>query len=208
MQTARVFRGDKRERDTRAHKTDNAFDAIGEINPGCEVFILTFGQFSFIDAVSAIIKKIGPSEVVISTWTAGNADLSIAAEMMMRAEITDLRMLVDRSFLTRQPAYCKKMVDLFGVGCIRTWRSHAKFALIRGGDYRIVMRTSMNMNTNPRIENLEISDDPLMYEFFEQIVDEHFERQGTDVFDGELPMLENVKFSDQPKIMMGTVKLG
>jgi len=195
-------------REVRATKFSNADAAIGDLRPGMEVFILTFGQFSLIDAVAALLRKTGPAEVVLSTWTAGNTDLTTAAKLLEDAKVTSFRMLVDRSFLTRQPGYCRRMLELFGEDCIRTWRAHAKFAVIRNETWNLAVRTSMNLNTNPRIENLEVSDDPGLAGFLADICDEHFKEQAPGELEGELPKLERVEFADKPQLEMGIATAG
>ena len=160
MTTARTILREKKKRDIRTAKAGNANNAIGVLTPGCEIFILTFGQFSLLDAISTILDQTGPADVAISTWTAATADLQRSAAILKRGGIRSLRMIVDRSFLTRQPDYCATMRALFGDESIRTARLHSKFATITNDDWTIAIRTSMNLNENPRLENLEISDDP------------------------------------------------
>lgn len=200
---AKTIRREKVVRDIRATKSANADKAIGDLTPGCEIFILTFGQFSLIDAVAALLRKAGPSDVILSTWTAGQSDLTTCANLLDGPEITSFRMLVDRSFLTRQPRYCRKMIELFGSDCLRTWRAHAKFAVIRSDKWTLAVRTSMNLNTNPRLENIEISDDPALCDFLTAVADDLFAEQEPGIFDGELPELKSVSFADTPKIKMG-----
>jgi hypothetical protein len=79
------------------------------------------------------------------------------------------------------------MRRLFGDACIRTTRSHAKFATIRNDRWAIAVRTSMNLNENPRLENIEISDDPALCGFLESVADDLYADQPTGIFDGELP---------------------
>ena len=112
---AKTIRRDRAKRDIRAVRALNACDAIGDLTPGCEIFILTYGQFSLIDAIAALLKKTGPADVIMSTWTAGPEDLTTCANLLDGATITSFRMMVDRSFLTRQPGYCRRMIDLFGL---------------------------------------------------------------------------------------------
>ena len=183
----------------------NACDAIGDLTQGCEIFILTYGQFSLIDAIAALLKKTGPADVILSTWTAGHTDLTTAANLLAGPEIKSFRMMVDRSFLTRQPGYCRRMIDLFGTDCLRTWRAHAKFAVIKNAQWTLAIRTSMNLNTNPRIENLEISDDPALCEFFVTIADDLFAEQNSGILDGDLPTLDRVNFIKPQQIQMGRV---
>jgi len=203
MTTAKTIKRGKVARDIRANQSSNADGAIGELTPGCEIFILTYGQFSLIDAVAALLRKTGPADVILSTWTAGNADLTTCASLLDGAGITSFRMMVDRSFLTRQPGYCRRMVELFGLDCLRTWRAHAKFAVIRNERWTLAIRTSMNLNTNPRLENIEISDDPALCDFLCSVADDLFSEQSPGVFDGELPELLSIPFSDLPKIQAG-----
>ena len=77
--------------------------------------------------------------------------------MVESLEVLSLKMIVDRSFKSRQPKYYKKMIELFGINCIREIRNHSKFMVIRNDNWDIVVRTSMNLNNNPRLENIEIS---------------------------------------------------
>jgi len=179
-------------------RKSNAYDAIGTLEPGCELFILTHGQFSLVHALKAILDQTGPANVALSTWTAADADLSTAADMMGRSGIRTMRFIVDRSFLTRQPSYCNKMRRLFGDQCIRTTRTHAKFATITNDEWNIAIRTSMNLNSNPRLENLEISDDEGLCSFLVGQVDDIYSDQDAGTFDGELPPVD-------PAINIGTV---
>lgn len=190
--TAKTHRRASVAREIRTAKLGSARDAIGTLTPDCEIYVLTFGQFSLIDALVAIIEQTGPAEVDLSTWTAANADLTTASKLLEVSAIKKMRFLVDRSFLTRKPEYCAAMRRLFGDECIRTARSHAKFAAIRNDDWQIAVRTSMNLNTNPRLENIEISDDPALCGFMTSVVDEVFAEQQPSLFEQGLPRLDGI----------------
>ena len=192
MSKARSHQSAARKREIRVAKKGSARDAIGELRKGHEAFVLTYGQFSLIDALCAVLEQTGPADVVMSTWTAANAHLEKAAKLLANAEIRSMRFLVDRSFLTRQPAYCETMRRLFGDACIRTARTHAKFMVIQNDEWSLAVRTSMNLNENPRMENLEISDDPALCAFLLQVAEDVFEDQDPGTFDGELPLLASL----------------
>jgi len=164
----------KARRRVRMSRTGSARRAIGDIEKGSDTFILTYGQFSLIDALCAILRQTGPADVSLSTWTAAHAHLTRSAELLEGEQIRSFRMIVDRSFETRQPGYANHMRALFGAGCIRAIRTHAKFMLIRNESWNIVVRTSMNLNENPRLENIEISEDPILAEFFQAVTDSVF----------------------------------
>lgn len=158
----------------RLSKVTNARDALADFGRGMETYCLTFGQFSLMDAVEAILEKTGPADVALSTWTAGAADLSRSAESLRNGNIRSLRLVVDCSFGQRQPGYLAQVRDLFGDDAIRSTRTHAKFVVITNDEWNVAVRTSMNLNENPRLEHIEVSDDPGLAGFLLRIVDEIF----------------------------------
>ena len=54
----------------RVSSAASARESLAGIAEGLEVDCLTFGQFSLIDALEAILEVTGPAEVVCATWTA------------------------------------------------------------------------------------------------------------------------------------------
>ena len=107
-------------RNCRLAKASSAAEAIGEIEKGTDTYILTFGQFSLIDALVHVLDQTGPADVDLSTWTAADAHLQRSAELIESAAIKRFRMIVDRSFETRQPGYCAHMRNM----CVRHGRVH------------------------------------------------------------------------------------
>ena len=180
----------------RVSKRGTASQAIGKIEKETDTFILTYGQFSLIDALLAILDQTGPAHVTISTWTAAHAHLDVSAELMATAKILSFRMIVDRSFKTRQPEYFYHMQQLFGPESIRQIRTHAKFMTIRNDKFDIVVRTSMNLNENPRLENIEVSENKDFADFFEKIADGIFEEVDTEESKSDLPLLKSLPETD------------
>lgn len=164
--------------------------AIGTLTPGCRVVGVSKGQFSLLDLIGAVLTQTGAADVLVSTWTPGRAEMSLVADMLRRHEITRFRLLVDRSFVTRHPEYVREINGKFGAEAIRQTRTHAKFALIAGGGYRIAIRTSMNFNRNPRFEQFDLDDDPAIYELFDRIADELYDRVPAG-FEVDVNALEN-----------------
>lgn len=173
-------------RTVRSGKTGGCAHAIGPVEPGMEVFVLTHGQFSLIDALVYLSREIGPCDLSVSTWTAGSEDLQHMADLLASGQFRSVRFLVDRSFVTRQPAYCAKLRTLFGDDVIRTTRAHAKFITLRNDRFDLAVRTSMNLNYNPRMENIEISDDPALADFMDREFDTYFREQQPGLFNAEL----------------------
>ncbi len=169
-------------RSPRLSKVTNAREALADFGRGMETYCLTFGQFSLMDAVEAVLEKTGPADVAISTWTAGNADLSRSAEHLRNGSIRSLRFVADCSFGQRQPGYLAELVRLFGADAIRTTRTHAKFVVVTNAEWAVAVRTSMNLNENPRLESIEVSDDPTLAGFLLRVVDEIFAEEAVGDF--------------------------
>lgn len=165
--TAATHMAPHRKRTIRKSAADGVAQAIGTIEPGCELFILTHGQFSLIDAIVYISTQIGPCKLSISTWTAGTEDLQQMASLLAAGQFTACRWLVDRSFISRQPAYCERLRELFGDDVIRTTRSHAKFVTLRNDAFSLAVSTSMNLNSAERMEHIEISDNAKLADYMD-----------------------------------------
>ena len=171
---SKAIKKENKFRRTRLSKTGNAREAIGAISKKSDTYILTFGQFSLIDSLITILEQTGPAHVDISTWTAASAHLEKSQELMEDEKILSLRLILDGSFVNRQPEYYYHMKKIYGDDCIRHIGTHAKFMLIYNDIYKIVVRTSMNLNENPRLENIEISEDENFLNFMKEIVDQVF----------------------------------
>lgn len=183
---AAAHRATGRVRDLRKVRIGSVAEALGGIEPGVEIFALTHGQFSLLDALVYLSQEIGPSRLSVCTWTAGVEDLQYLAGTLAAGRFTSVRWLVDRSFITRQPAYVARLRELYGDDVIRTTRAHAKFCTLVNERFTIAVRTSMNLNHNPRMETIEISDDPALCGFLDAEFDRHFIEQAPGLFDAEL----------------------
>lgn len=152
----------------------NAKDALGPITPGIEMYALCRGDYSLIDIIEHCLSATGPVNATISTWTAAGADLGFAEGFVSDGRVLSCRWLVDFSFPQRQPAYFALLVDRFGADAIRATANHAKFVILRNDAWSLVLRTSMNLNLNRRLESIEISDDPAMADYLGAVVNEAF----------------------------------
>ena len=176
----------------RAAKTVCAAEAIGPLVAGVEVYILTFGQFSLIDALHYLVEQTGPADVDVSVWTAAHADLTRSAALLEQSSIRRMRWVVDRSFEARQPSFIARMRTLFGDRSIRVTASHCKFLAIRNERWNLAVRTSMNLNENPRLENIEVSDDKALCGFLTGVVDSIFVEAAEGDFRAPMTSLESV----------------
>jgi len=156
----------------KAVRGESAAAAIGDLTHGCEIFGFTKGQFSCIDIITHCLEYTGPADVFIATWSAAGGDIEAAHRFLQNGQIRSIRFLVDFSFKSRKPEFCQELVSTFGYDAIRVTVTHAKYILILNEQWNLVIRTSMNLNYNPRFENYEISDSKPFADFMTSIVDE------------------------------------
>lgn len=149
---------------------ETAFDVAKKIKKGVSIIGLTRGQFSLIDLIYAILKTIGASDVICTTWSAGIKDANTVKWMCESDLIKSFLLITDHSYVTRQSKYALEITQLFGEQNIRTSEIHAKFCLISNDDFKITIRTSMNLNANRTCENFEIDDSEEVYEFYKNFV--------------------------------------
>jgi hypothetical protein len=150
-----------------------AREALAEFGRGKRVVGLTKGQFSLLDLIRAALEHTGPAFLTLSTWTMGIRDADNAAFLITQGELLGLRLLVDRSFPTRQARYCRKIRATFGDAAIRATNTHAKIAMLSNDDgWRVTIRSSMNLNRNPRFEQFDIDDNASIFDHFNGWVDE------------------------------------
>lgn len=141
------------------------------LKQGCRIMGLTRGQFSLIDLIYVILRKIGRAEVICVTWSAGIKDANQVKWMSQNKLIENFVIITDHSYSTRQKKYAIALVDLFGQENIRASEIHAKFTLIKNDAWSIVITTSMNLNANKTCESFEINDDAQIYAFYREFVD-------------------------------------
>ena len=175
-----VHHGRPRQRRFASAAGSTAAALIGPLSPGCEIFALTGGQFSISDVILHALDQTGPARVDIATWTAAIGDIRRAETLLTSGRITTLRFVVDPSFQARKPEFCAALVRTFGPAAIRTVPCHAKFVTIRNDRWSLAIRTSMNLNPNRRLENVEVSDDPDLADFLCGYVDRLYALAGAD----------------------------
>lgn len=159
-------------------RIDRASEAVAGLErDGMELFGLTKGQFSLTDMIEAILAKTGPADLSISTWTAANGDVSRMLELLRSGAIRSCRWLVDLTFMRRCPQLAAEIRAKFGANAIRVTKTHAKFCTITNDDWQVALRSSMNLNQNPRLESFQVGHDPELCRFLSGVMDEIWQRQ-------------------------------
>jgi len=148
-------------RDARAVESfKSAAEAIGPITPGLRVFLLTRGQFSFLDMVLYILRELGgPASLSIWTWVIAYHDVQALAALLALRDVTAARLVVDWSAeRTGREGVIHFWRDRYGADAVRVCKNHAKLARIWTADRHVLVRGSMNFNFNPRFEQADITE--------------------------------------------------
>jgi hypothetical protein len=154
--------------------SDNAKVPVNKLEKNGRVLGLTDGNFSLIDMIHSILKKVGKADVIVCTWSAGIKDAHQIRWMLDTNLIQSFTIVTDHSYVTRQKKYALAIEDLFGLENIRTSEIHAKFVLIQNDEWNLALRTSMNLNANKTCETFEIDDDIEVFNFYRNFIDETF----------------------------------
>lgn len=153
--------------------TVDAAAALGPIVPGLRRVMVTRCLFSLYDVVDVLLPVTGPADVVVATWTMSPLHMERVRRLLDAGAMRSFRLIIDRSFVTRQPEYVGALRAAMGAGVdIRMTKTHAKFVLVGNDAWHVTIRSSANYNQSPRLENIDVDDDAEIYGFFKQVADE------------------------------------
>jgi len=146
-------------------------DVLRGFSKDCRILGLTRGEFSLIDLLRSVLKKTGAAHVICTTWSAGIKDAHQVEWLMKDNQVLSFNLVTDHSYSSRQRKYAVTIEELFGKENIRTSEIHAKFLLIHNDEYKVCIRTSMNLNANKTCENFELDEDENIFNFYMDFIE-------------------------------------
>jgi hypothetical protein len=154
-----VSRGAPAKRRARAAESfKTAAECIGPIDAGVSVFAITRGQFSMIDAVLHVLDCLGPSVVSLWTWTVAEYEIQCLERLRNDARVTRATLIIDHGARNKNKHLIADWKRTHGADSVRYVINHAKIATVEGGGRRVLLRGSMNLNFNPRFEQLDVTE--------------------------------------------------
>jgi hypothetical protein len=150
----------------------SASACIGPVESGLSLFAVTRGQFSMIDVINHLIAEVGPCHVSVWTWAIADYEVQAFTALLKRRDILGANLIVDTSAEKRNSDLIQQWRDRFGSETVKVCKNHSKIARIWSSDYRLLARGSMNLNFNPRFEQLDITEGGADFDLVKEIEDE------------------------------------
>jgi hypothetical protein len=141
-------------------------------DPGCSHHIITNGSFEFWSVLEGLIdflnaKGYRVQEFWGSTWMLNRANAVRLYELGKAGKIKDGFIITGIYFKRKEPAAFGTLIR--GIEALG-WRYraidlHAKVQLLKAGPHRIVIESSANWTSNPRIEQFTITNSAEVFDF-------------------------------------------
>jgi hypothetical protein len=161
----------RRQRAVESFKT--AADCIGKVGPGMDgLFAITRGQFSMIDAVLHVLNDLGPSTLTLWTWAIAEYEIERFNALRDCGKVSKGTLMIDGSARERNAVSMASWRARFGENSVKLVSNHAKIATVDNGSARVLLRGSMNLNFNPRFEQLDITEGGPDFDLVREIEDE------------------------------------
>ncbi len=125
-----------------------------------------------IDAILHTLDCVGPAAVSVWTWTVAEYEIECLKRLQMDGRVTSGRMVIDHGALKKNAAIIREWKSSFGPESVRYVVNHAKLATVSNGDYKVLLRGSMNLNRNPRFEQLDVTEGGADFDLVKRLEDE------------------------------------
>lgn len=143
---------------------------------GDSVFGITRGQCSLIDFCLAAMDKVGaPADVSFFTWVVAEYEMQYFQSLLDDGRISGFRLVCDHACLTHRPGFVESVQEKFGDDAVRLSATHAKIGMVRGPRGDILIRGSMNLNQNRKLEQFDATMSFDLCEWFETVMAEIWE---------------------------------
>ena len=129
-------------------------EIAGNIAAGQTIHGITDGTLSLVDIIRLAAQEVPSDVLTLAVWTASADGLKRLSHIQDSGMLGEVRLLLDRSYPTREKAAHKIAVNRFAA--IRYWHAHVKFAILTGGTHDVLILSSMNLNKNKRLENFTV----------------------------------------------------
>ena len=150
--------------------------SFGEIVRGKDKHFWSYGNFNMMRLIFWVIDKIGPSEILMSTYSISPKTMQGVINRREKGMIKDIRFIVDNRVRSISPKPFDLLVANFNYRCISI---HAKVACIWNDKWKITIVSSQNATDNPKMERGIIYTDEQIFNFDKEVLEDAFNRGTT-----------------------------
>ena len=111
-----------------------------------------------VDAVLHCIEACAPARVSLWTWTVADYEIQTFSALAGDGRICAGTLVIDQRARAKNMPLIQAWQRRFGPDSVRWVVNHAKIALVEGRGLRLCLRGSLNLNHNPRFEQLDITE--------------------------------------------------
>lgn len=151
---------------------------IGELVPDQALQFATAGRWSMHQLLEYTLRKTGPCNVWLTTWTITEEPMRQLLMMIREGLILELRALLDYRIEKRKPEAFQLASKIMPT--IKLTKCHAKVLVLRNAQWDVTILGSANFSRNPRIEAGAIFTDKASVDFHQKWIDDVIE--GKEVF--------------------------
>lgn len=136
----------------------------------------SFGNFNLMRLVFWILDQIGPSDIILSTYSISPKTIQGVINRREKGIIRDIRFIVDNRVRSLSPKPFSLLVSNFDYRCTSI---HAKVACIWNDKWHVTVVTSQNATDNPKAERGTIFTDKQIFDFDKKVLEDVFQRGTT-----------------------------
>lgn len=122
-----------------------------------------------IDAVLACLDQTGPAAVSLWTWTVAEYEIECLERLRTDGRVTSGRLIIDHGARNKNAGLIRQWKGSFGPDSVRYVLNHGKIATIESAGFKLLLRGSMNLNFNPRFEQLDLTEGGADFELVREI---------------------------------------
>ena len=155
---------------TRRAKSEEVLRSVlpDYVDTGDSYHVMSSGDVDSMSFMTFYMVNYTFDDVLISTWVIADSDIDNLIDLMKNGRIKKLKLCLGEIYPGTYPAeYLRllKMRDEFNFQMVVA-RNHSKIMLMKNSDMDLVIESSANVNTNPRMEQTAIHNDKGLYDFY------------------------------------------
>ena len=155
---------------TRRAKSEEVLRSVlpDYVDTGDSYHVMSSGDVDSMSFMTFYMVNYTFDDVLISTWVIADSDIDNLIDLMKNGRIKKLKLCLGEIYPGTYPAeYARllKMRDEFNFQMVVA-RNHSKIMLMKNSDMDLVIESSANVNTNPRMEQTAIHNDKGLYDFY------------------------------------------